>query len=520
MGHLNGSEVDVLITGAGPTGLAMAAEAARFGLRYRIIDKAKHGAQYSQALMLHARTLEQFERYELAQRAIELGCRLKRIRIYSDGTRILETAFDELPGNYPFILFLPQPQTERLLIEHIESVGGIIEREVALEYFVERERTVECALLGKHGGRETVSATYLIGADGSQSTVREVMGMPLEKVSANLPFFLGDLRVDGDVPGDEVRVHLHGGNLVLLGRIDDTHCRIIAALQDHLDREPQIDDFQSAIDRAAIENLRVSDPRWMALFHVGEGKTPAYSRGRVFLAGDAANIHSPIGSQGLNSGIQDAANLMWKIALVENHRAHASLLESYDRERKPVTEAVLRDTAIAARAATASNWLLERIRDGILSRLGSLEPIQDRLRGTVSELGLHYRNSPIVSERGGTSKLRAGDRAPDCEVISESGQRMRMFDLLKEPLHTAILLMPPENADLARFARLFTRYRDIMHGIVLVDGDSTFRAQYAQDDGALYAIRPDGYVGFHGRAGDLDALEAWAGELFLTPAQR
>ncbi len=520
MGHLNNTDVDVLITGAGPTGLAMAAEAARLGLRYRIIDKAPHGAMHSQALVVQARTLEQFERYELAQRAIERGRRLHRIRIYSDGTRILETSFDDLPGNYPFILFLPQPETERLLTEHVEAAGGIVEREVALEYFVEREYGVECALLGKHGGRETVTAAYLVGADGANSTVREVLGIPFEGVSTDLPFFLGDLRVDGDVPGDEVVVHLRGGSLVFLGRLDDTHFRVIVAVPNHPDKEPEISDFQAAIDEAAIENLRVSDPRWMALFYAGERKAPAYSRGRVFLAGDAGNIHYPIGGQGMNSGIQDAANLMWKIALVQTRRARPSILESYDRERKPLTEKVQRDTAIAMRAATASNWLLERIRDGILGRLGSLEPVQERLRSTISELGLHYRNSPIVCERGGASQLRAGDRAPDCEVTDERGARFRIFDLLKEPLHTALMVRPPQNADLQRFAQLFTTYRDIMHGMVLIDGDSTFRTQYMQDDGALYVIRPDGYIGFHGSADDFEALEGWAGDLFLAPAQR
>ena len=521
MGYLSDADLDVLIVGAGPTGLAMAAEAARFGMRYRIIDKAPHGALYSQALVVQARTLEQFERYEIAQRAIECGRRLRRIRIYSDGTRILEASFDEIRGNYPFVLFLPQRETERLLTEHVQAQGGTIEREVALQSFEEEEHCVRCTLARTGGAAETVTASYLIGADGAHSTVRHLLGMPFEGSSTVLNFFLGDLRVDGDVPGDELAVHLHGGNIVFLGRLDDTHCRVIVALHEHpAGREPELDDFQQAIDVVGIENLRVSDPRWMAAFKVSERTAPAFSRGRIFLAGDATNIHSPVGGQGMNTGIQDAANLVWKMALVESRRARPLLLESYDSERKPVSDALLRESSIALRAATASNWLLERVRDGILSRIGSMHAVQERLRDTISEIGLNYARSPIVCECGGPAPLRAGDRAPDCEVRDETGATFRIFDLYKEPLHTALMIRPPGETDLQRFAQLFATYRDVMHGIVLVDGDEDFRDFYAQRGGVLYVVRPDGYVGFHGKPSDLDALESWAAGLFLSPAQR
>ena len=521
MGYLSDADLDVLIVGAGPTGLAMAAEAARFGMRYRIVDKAAHGALHSQALVVQARTLEQFERYEIAQRAIECGRRLRSIRIYSDGTRILEASFDEIRGNYPFVLFLPQRETERLLTEHVQSQGGTIEREVALQSFEQQERCVQCTLVHADGSSETVSAAYLIGADGAHSTVRHLLNMPFEGGATALNFFLGDLRVDGDVPGDELNVHLHGGNIVFLGRLDDTHCRVIVALHDHpTGREPEVDDFQHAIDLVGVENLRVSDPRWMAAFKVSERSAPAFSRGRVFLAGDATNIHSPVGGQGMNTGIQDAANLMWKIALVESRRARPLLLESYDSERKPVSDSLMRETAVALRAATASNWLLERVRDGILSRIGSMHAVQERLRDTISEIGLNYARSPIVCECGNPAPLQAGDRAPDCEVGDETGATFRLFDLYKEPLHTALMIMPPPGTDLERFAQLFATYRDVMHGIVLVTGDDDFRDFYAQRGGALYVVRPDGYVGFHGKPGDLEALEGWAAGLFLSPDKR
>ncbi|HET9097953.1 MAG TPA: FAD-dependent monooxygenase [Candidatus Baltobacteraceae bacterium] len=512
---MNRTDVDVLICGAGPTGLATAAEAARFGLRYRIIDKAAHGAQYSQALVVQARTLEQFERYEIAQRAIECGRMLHRIRMYSDGKRLLEASFDEIPGSYPFVLFLPQTETERLLAEHVQAQGGNIEREVTLEGFTSGEDSVACDLLHAGGSAERVTAAYLIGADGAHSAVRHLLGMPFEGRSVDFDFFLGDLRVQGDVPADELSVHLHHGNLVFMGRMDDTHCRFIVALHDDpMRREPTLEDFQGAIDLCGIENVRVSDPRWMTAFHISERKTPAYSRGRVFLAGDATNIHSPVGGQGMNTGIQDAANLVWKIALVQRGSARTLLLDSYDAERKPISDALMDTTSVALRAATASNWLLERMRDALLSRIATFDAVQDRLRGAVSEIGINYRRSPIVRDAGGHAPLHGGDRAPDYEVVDETGTRFRLFDLLKEPLHTVIAARPAPDADLHRLAALLRRYRDVMQGSVVVDGDGGFRKQYAPEGGMLYAIRPDGYIGFRGTCSDIAMLEEWAAALF------
>ncbi|HEY9181531.1 MAG TPA: FAD-dependent monooxygenase [Candidatus Baltobacteraceae bacterium] len=521
MGYLSAADVDLLIAGAGPTGLAMAAEATRFGLRYRIIDKAPHGALHSQALVIQARTLEQFERYEIAQQAIERGRRLRRIRMYDGAKRILEASFDEIPGSYPFVLFLPQTETERLLSEHVQAQGGRIERGVELRAFSDRGQGVECELRHADGTAERMRCAYLIGADGAHSTVRSLLGMPFEGRAVKFDFFLGDLKTHGDVPDDVLTVRLHRGNIVFFGRMDDDYCRFIVALHDDpMEREPTIEDFQSAIDSCAIENVRVSDPRWMTAFHVNERKTPAYSAGRVFMAGDATNVHSPVGGQGMNTGIQDAANLVWKLALLESGRARPSLRDSYDAERKPVGDALVDATSLVLRAATTPNWLLEQFRDALFSRIAPLGAVQERLRGAVSEIGIHYRRSAIVRDAGGPSPLRAGDRAPDCEAVDEVGTRLRMFDLLREPVHTVIAVKPAGGTELARVAHLLADYRDVMQGSVLLDGDEDFIKQYGGGGSMVYAVRPDGYIGFRGTCANLDALEAWAGELFVKREQR
>jgi hypothetical protein len=153
-----------------------------------------------------------------------------------------------------------------------------------------------------------------------------------------------------------------------------------------------------------------------------------------------------------------------------------------------------------------------------MARVASLDAVQDRLRGAVSEIGIHYRHSAIVHDAGGNSGLRAGDRAPDCEVTDETGTHFRIFDLLREPLHTVIAAQPSTGTDLPRLARLLAHYRDIMQGSVLKDGDAEFRTQYVPGGSMLYVVRPDGYIGFRGKCSDIDALEKWAQQVFAEPA--
>ena len=515
VGYLGEQELDVVIVGAGPSGLAMAAEAARFGLRYRLIDKASHGALQSNALVIQTHTLEQFDHYEIAQRAIECGMRLNRIRIYSDGKRILESSFDELPGNYPFVLFLPQDRTERYLTEHIEGLGGRVEWNVALESFVDGVDCVECTLVHGDGTRETIDAAFLIGCDGGQSTIRRFLGVPRHE-AGDFNFCLGDMRVDGDAPLDEMRVYLHGGSFVFIGRIDETQYRIIFAPDEIREREPELADFQNAIDAAGVENVRVSDPHWMGRYGQTSEYQPFYGGGRVFLAGEAAAVYTHLSGEALNAGVQDAANLMWKIALVRRQRATPELLDSYAEERRPRAHARAEVSSAVMRAATASNWFLQRLRDGILSRLSALDAVQIRLHDAISDVGGNYRKSPIVRDSGGGSALRAGDRAPDCETVDETQSRFRMFALLREPMHSALAVTPQSESQLQPFAEVVARYRDIMQACVLIDGDETFQNRYAHPAGMLYVVRPDGYIGFRGPADDTQALDSWCSEVFAV----
>src|ERR1700758_2046169 len=204
---------EVLIVGAGPTGLSMAIELKRFGVPFRLVEKSLKAAQHSQALVVQARTLEQFERYGIADAAVRRGKPLKHASMISEGKTVAPFSFDKIPGHYPFVLFLPQNQTEALLIEHLQSLGGIVERGVELNTITEKPDGIEVQLRHGYGKPENAMVSWLVGCDGAHSAVREGLKIPFSGAKVGLNFFLGDLELGGpDLLGDELRIYLHRGD--------------------------------------------------------------------------------------------------------------------------------------------------------------------------------------------------------------------------------------------------------------------------------------------------------------------
>jgi 2-polyprenyl-6-methoxyphenol hydroxylase-like FAD-dependent oxidoreductase len=437
----------ILIAGAGPTGLVMAIELKRMGLPVRLIDKAEHAAQHSQALVVQARTLEQFERYGIADQAVTLGRKIVRATAFSEGKKIVSFELDRIPGRYPYVLFLAQNETERLLAEHLHSLGGEIERGTELLSFENSEDGVTAQVRHNSGVTQSFAARWLIGCDGAHSVVRKGMSVAFEGDTVGLDFLLGDFELTGpDVPGDELLVHLHRGDVVFVGRLNDKLHRVIVALHREPDgtpdgpvhpdsgapsagREPAIADFQAAIDRAGA-GITVQSPVWISPFHIHQRKAGNYRVKSAFLAGDAAHIHSPVAGQGMNTGIQDAANLAWKLAAVADG-AGTDLLDTYNEERGAVGEALLKITSRGLSAVTSTSRIFERIRDLVVPALTGMDAIQDILAGFVSETGIEYRGSSIVADYGGEGSLRAGDRVPNPDVEFAGGKASRLLDPLK-----------------------------------------------------------------------------------------
>jgi len=491
---------ECLIVGAGPTGLALAIELRRFGLPVRLIDKADRPAQWSQALVIQARTLEQFDRYGIADQAVDRGRKITKAQIWSNAKQIASLDFGQIPSRFPYLLFLPQNETEELLTAHLSSLGVEVERQTELTGFeAEADGLGSLARLRYSDGHEEHTRfRWIVGCDGAHSTVRAGIGVPFEGATSSLHFLLGDLRLVGeDLPGDELQVHLHrGGDILALGRLREDIYRVVLALHEEqtsgLRQVPELEDFNAAFKRSRLKIIAES-AAWSAPFSVNQRKAARYRKGSVFLAGDAAHIHSPVGGQGMNTGIQDAANLAWKLAAVEQG-ANDRLLDSYNDERGKVGEDLLRGTSRGLRLATLSNPLVRRIRDNFIYRTTQFSIVKAAIARTISEISINYRDSSIVRTEANGGSLRAGDRMPDA-VCKETGQTLLVN--LREPMHLLITVNVssreiPKGLEHTAVLELNSRSSEWTPPLEKLFGM----------DHKIYIVRPDGYIGFAGRSAE------------------
>jgi 2-polyprenyl-6-methoxyphenol hydroxylase-like FAD-dependent oxidoreductase len=490
------ADPQVLIVGAGPTGMTAAIELRRMGMSVRIVDKSDHMAKYSQALVVQARTLEQFQRYGIAEAAIARGRKLKEAKFFSEGKQIVDFKLDHMDGRYPFALFIPQSETEKLLNAHMETLGARTERGVEL-LELKQDPHLHATLRHPDGSTEETSPRWVIGADGAHSTIRTKMGVPFEGAGVGLSFFLGDCEVEGpDVPEDELAIHVHHGDVLFLAKLTDRLVRLIVATHEQQagdKREITIGDLQRAVDRMGVR-AKITGAEWLTPFHVNDRQAKHYRMGNVFLAGDASHIHSPVGGQGMNTGIQDVANLAWKIAAV-SRGASDVLLDSYEEERGEVGKALLRFTERGLKLATTSNPMLEGMRDMLAPILSMLDPVQHRAVGFISETAIEYRSSSIVHDYGGDGHLRAGDRVPDLRMTH--GRQGSLLEGWTTPRHlvfglnldqddTQTMRTDLPNADVISLATTDLAY----------EGRKLFG-----DDGKIFVLRPDGYLGFRSPMG-------------------
>jgi len=484
--------------------MTMAIELKRFGLDVRVVDKSDHPAQHSQALVVQARTLEQMQRYGIAAQAVAQGRRLTKAMFWSEKKNIATFALDQIPSRYPYVLFLPQNETEAILNEKMESLGVKTERQTELVSFNQQGDSVSVALRHSDGSQEQISPRWIIGCDGAHSTVREQAGIPFEGGGVGLSFFLGDLEIEGpDAPTDELVIHLHKGNVVFMGRLSDKLTRVIVALHSQQGEEGQrelsLQDFQQAVDEAGVQ-LKIRSSAWMTPFRVNDRQAAQYRAGNVFLAGDASHIHSPVGGQGMNTGMQDAANLAWKFAAVVRG-AGEGLLNSYHEERGKVGKALLRSTERGLKAATASSPLIESVRDALLPVIAGLHPVQKAITAFISETAIEYRSSSIVSDHGGDGALRAGDRMPDLTL--------RNSTLLEDWTDGKPLALALDATD----QEIQQVESGLQHARVLPLRASDFDDEGRRllgTEGKLLIIRPDGYVGFRGSISRPSQWEAYA----------
>lgn len=411
------SKRPVLIVGAGPVGLTLALELTRLNIAVRIIDKATAPTQQSKALVIWSRTLEL-----LAARAsafIEAGLEVTQISIFNQQSLIGRVDVSAVPSAFPFALMIPQSETERLLEAMLNKQGIRVERGVEAVAALQHDAGIQLDTISAMGAHETLHGQWLVGCDGAHSLLRKSTGGTFAGETLDSHWVLGDVHIADAPLAAEVSVHWHRSGILVIFPISRQRFRVVANIDSNESGEalaPSLADLQRLIDERTGLRCTLRDPVWLAGFRINDRKLRSYRYGRIFLAGDAAHIHSPAGGQGMNTGMQDAFNLAWKLALVIKGICREDLLDSYSTERSHVGDAVLKSSGRLTRIATLKNPVLQTLRNFAAHHILATAAVQQRIASAITELSVHYPqtalNGPAASSgpQLGERFIRPGTR--------------------------------------------------------------------------------------------------------------
>ncbi|QDV37988.1 FAD-dependent monooxygenase [Tautonia plasticadhaerens] len=536
--------VPVLIVGAGPVGLALACSLRRLGVSCRVVDSGAGPTPEgeSRALGLQARTMEIFEALGVADTLVAGGLEIRGLVAWRGRRPRFRLDASPLEGEtrYPFILSIPQGATERALIDRLEALGGRVEWGTRLSGLGQDGGGVDAGLTADDGRIEKARAGWLVGCDGARSTVREALGLRFEGTSNPERFLLADVEIDWDLPRDHGHLMLTPEGVVpalpmpreRAWRLIDTTARL-----DSDEPAAIVGRFDDLLRRySPVPATSMGPATWTSAFRIHRRAVGRLRIGRCLVAGDAAHIHSPVGGQGLNTGVQDAFNLSWKLALVARGEAPDTLLDSYDAERRPVAEAVLAATDRATRVVTLRNPLARWARDSAVATLVRIPPLHRRLIRSVADLEVTYRGGPLSIEEWPPHPLdrgdgpRPGDRLPDLPSGASGG----LLDHARGPWFTLFLLPgiePPSAAagesiravlDLAagRFGEIVRVVPVVGPGGMPDDAVPTPSSSIEDPDGRIHRllgcpgpglllVRPDGHLGFRCRPPDAGRLRGY-----------
>lgn len=474
----------VLIVGAGPVGMTLASELARYGVPVRIVDKAPERTDKSKALVLWSRTLELLDRGNSgAAPFIEAGLKTEAVNFFVGDEVIGRVDMRSVQSPYPYGLMLPQSETERLLEERLRDLGVTVERRVEVQTFTSNDDGVDVVLRRSDGHDETVSADWMVGCDGAHSIVRHTLGASFAGETLNSDWMLADVHMRGySCPDSEVSVHWHRDGVFIIFPISPGRYRMIADLPasglDH-PASPTLEEVQAIIDRRGPPGLVAFDPIWLTTFRINGRKVSSYRWGRVFLAGDAAHVHSPAGGQGMNTGMQDAFNLAWKLAMVIHGTCGERLLDSYSPERSAVGDEVLKTAGRMTAVGTMKNPIAQTLRNLAGHLLLGLGSVQHALADTMSEVTIDYPRSPLNGPSLGGAGPKPGERITPASGEAPIGSgRAPLFVLFAE-----------KTASAGQLVKSF-------EGVV----DPEIRPPLRE--GAMWLLRPDGYVACSAHSGE------------------
>ena len=522
-------ESDVLIVGAGPTGLMLANQLARRGVRATIIDRHAGPSLQTRALAVHARTLEIYARMGLIDRALELGKRATGANLWTHGRPSARVPLGDIGQDlspYPFVLILGQDDNERVLGEKLRDGGVEVRWNTELVGLVQHASHVEARIRHPDGTIGDVAVAWVAGCDGARSAVRELSGIPFEGAPYEHVFFVADTQMTGPMVPDELNVYLwrRGFHLFFPMRGRD-HWRVVGILPEHLREKNDLTfpEVIPAVRQEAGAELSFTACSWFSTYRIHHRCAARFREGRCFLLGDAAHIHSPMGGQGMNTGLQDAYNLAWKLALVVSRRAGSILLDSFEDERMPVAHRLLSTTDRAFSLVSSDSWLAGLVRTRVIAKIMGAAMRIDRIRRlaflTISQTGIRYPDGPLSRTLDGlpATAPRAGDRFPWLRVkLASNGPVEDLFDQLDDTRFNLIAIGQglPHGA-LSALGDLV-----VVHEVSSDPANQRELARNAVPWPSFYLLRPDGHVGLAGTQLEGDTVAAYISECLHMTAAR
>jgi 2-polyprenyl-6-methoxyphenol hydroxylase-like FAD-dependent oxidoreductase len=519
---------DVVIVGAGPTGLTLGIELARRNVPFLLIDRDLVPPTTSRAIGLQTRTAEMLRILGIPQQSLQPSIQPRSLCL-EEGSRTLACInFDAADSGGVALTVIDESDTERILRTRLEELGSSVQRGTELLSFQVSDDGVVATLRDASGEHE-VRSRYLVGADGAHSLVRHDTSIPFVGTAYPEQFILADLHIAWDLPHDMGHLWIGGDHLAAVLPLPPAQrYRVILPLAEGHELPANVTDAQ--IGDLAVQLLRersgvsfnvLGPPVWASAFRISRRHAAHYRKGPVFLAGDAAHVHSPVGGQGMNTGIQDSCNLGWKLALAVRGQAAPGLLDTYEEERAPIAHEVLRNTDLATKAVLSQNDIVREVRRRVIPLLAASPQIRERLMPLVGQLNVNYRGSFLAvdgdAHARGRPGLEAGDRVPDQKLRTPDGTSARLYDLVAQGW--VLLLFADDDASPERLAALqgLAALSQSMAGntvqpilissgtpqgldglTTLLDPGGEMARRFGAEAGLAALVRPDGYLGYRG----------------------
>jgi 2-polyprenyl-6-methoxyphenol hydroxylase-like FAD-dependent oxidoreductase len=517
------TKTPVLIVGAGPTGLMMASQLARFGIPFRLIEKNEGPTTQSRALVIQARSLEIFEQMGIAEQAVSQGRIFQTINYVVNGKltqRVPIGDFGKGLTHFPYLLILEQSKTEPLLIDFLQQQGQQVEWQTELESFSQTNDGVSATL--KHlNKQENIKADWLVGCDGASSGVRKILEIPFGGETYKESLFVLDCKIDWAFKDDEAAIALSKDAFGLFFPMTNGRCRVSGIVsEEYADKDTiSFDEVNRDFAKSLKMDITLSDPEWISLYHAHHRYVAHFRKGRCFLAGDAAHVHSPAGAQGMNTGLQDAYNLAWKLTTVIKGNAKEKILDTYHEERLPIARKLVHTTDRVFGITVSQNPFVVFWRVHVIPRLVALIPKEKHLRRfafrLISQIGIHYRNSSLSRDgsRGSFPRKapRPGDRLPFA-TFHENNELINIQDKVKAPaFHLLLFSKNISEEKIKAICALVDQYSNVIRMEVISFSRSTtdLYEAFGVQNGGYYLVRPDLYIAHRSAKFNVEHLKAF-----------